>query len=155
MTEKERFSNTLARAFLLDRLINWVNRVRARQDLKHRLHVELETVRGKVSPQTDSVVMLYPDIWDSAVSSGELGLLDANEVVKLAEVYRFVKGTQYEAEWVRRSIEEYNNVPATEKERRDWLKDRFTFLWARHNERGEKLTTRIDEIFQDEQLWDC
>ena len=138
--------------FALDRWIEQIKDNRVNKDFRSLIRDELTDIRGKIYPQTESVFMLYPEIWDSLISSGVIRLLSSEQVTKLSKVYKFIKGTQYEAEWVRRAIEEFNNTPESEKERRQWLENRYRGLWDRHNERGKKLSKEIDEILK-EKWW--
>lgn len=138
--------------FGLDRKIEQRKNNRIKRDFLPLIHYELTEIKGKIYPQTETVNMLYPEIWDSLISSGVIRLLSSEQVTKLSKVYRFIKGTQFEAEWVRRAIEEYNNVPPAEKERRQWLKNRFSELWLRHNERGKGLSKEIEDILK-EKWW--
>jgi hypothetical protein len=140
-------------AFSLDRAIDWINRRRDRKKLLRNLHTELVETKTKLFPKTQSVVLLYPDMWDSAISSGATSLLSSDQIVKLAKVYRYIKGTHYEAEWVRRAIEEFNNVPRAEKEKKQWLRIRYEELWDRHFNRGKDLSNRIESILR-EKWWD-
>jgi hypothetical protein len=50
---------------------------------------------------TGDAYRLYPDIWDSAIASGKLYLLEPEQQTKLTNVYRIIKGTDYEAVRVR------------------------------------------------------
>ena len=138
--------------FALDRKIERIKHNRVKRDFLTLIHDELTEIKGKISPQTKSVLMVYPDVWDSLISSGVIRLLSSEQVTRLSKVYKSIKGTQYEAEWVRRAIEEYNNVPPSEKERRQWLKNRFSELWLRHNERGKGLSKEIEDILK-EKWW--
>jgi len=138
--------------FGLNRRIDAQKDERDKKDLLRDLRDELEETKRKIFPQTESVLMLYPETWDSATSSGRIRVLNSEQVRKLSKVYRDIKGTQYEAEWVRRAVEEFNNVPETEKERRKWLKKRYSDLWARQLERGKELSVEIEEILK-EKWW--
>jgi len=138
--------------FGLDRKIEQIKNNRIKRDYLTLIHYELEEIKGKIYPQVKSVNMLYPEIWDSLISSGIIRLLSSEQVTKLSKVYRFIKGTQFEAEWVRRAIEEYNNVSLSERERKLWLLGRCTALRLRHDERGEKLSKQIEDILK-EKWW--
>lgn len=139
-------------AFVLDRVVDWGYRRRDRRKLKSDLQNELLEIKGKLFPKTKSVLALYPDIWDSAVSSGVIRLLSSDQTIKLTRVYSYIKGTHFEAEWVRRAIEEFNSVPPAEKERKQWLEIRFKELWDRHLKRGKDLNGRIEDLLK-EKWW--
>ncbi len=138
--------------FSLNRRIDARKDEQDKKDLLRDLRDELEETKRKIFPQTESVLMLYPETWDSATSSGRIRVLNSEQVRKLSKVYRDIKGTQYEGEWVRRAVEEFNNVPETEKERRKWLEKRYSDLWARQLERGKELSVEIEEILK-EKWW--
>lgn len=70
----------------------------------------------------------------------------------MSNVYKYAKGHLFEAEWVRRAVEEFNSVPEADKERRKWLENRFKELWFRHFKNGKELTKRIDDLLK-EKWW--
>ena len=136
----------------LDRIREQRKKNQNKKDLLHQLHTELEEIKTKLFPQTKSVLMLYPDIWNSAISSGQIRLLNSEQITKFTKVFRFIRGTQYEAERVRDAIEEYNSVHVGERKRKAWLENRYKELWARHNKRGEQLSLEIENILK-EKWW--
>ncbi|MDH5780895.1 MAG: hypothetical protein OEZ29_09920, partial [Candidatus Bathyarchaeota archaeon] len=71
---------------------------------------EIEETRQKL---VGMGYLLYPDIWDSAISSGQIRLLNSEQVTILAEVYRFIKGTAYEAKRVRDFVEDRRRATGT------------------------------------------
>ena len=154
--EWPRFAATLLGVFLAligKMLVDWVYRGRERRKLKHLLRSELVDITGRLYPKTGSVLALYPDIWDSAISSGAVRLLSLGQTIKLTRVYGYIKGTHFEAEWVRRVIEEFNSVLPTEKEKRQWLATYVKILRDKHNERGKDLSQRIEALLKEE-WWD-
>jgi len=130
-------------AFLFDRLIDWNNRKRNKKNLLRDLHDELKEIRGKLRGQ---VFLLYPDIWDSAISSGQIRLLTSEQVTKLATVYRFIKGTDYEAMRVRDAKED------SERESNVRTLNRLRELLIAHKSRESNCRKRIDAILQ-EKWW--
>jgi len=138
--------------FALDRAMEKQKDNEVRRAFLALIHDELTEIKGKIPPQTTGVYMLYPEVWDSLVASGIIRLLSSEQVTKLTKVYRNVKGTQYEAEWVRRAVEEFNNVPESENQKREWLKNRYNELWNRHLERGNELTKEIENLLK-EKWW--
>jgi len=68
------------------------------------LHTELKEIRKKLTGKGN---LLFPDIWNSAVSSGQVRLLNSEQVTKLAKVYRAIKGQEYEAKRLRDVAEDY------------------------------------------------
>jgi len=137
-------------AFTLDRAIDMYYNRRDRRDLLRDLHNELEETKGKL---TGAASMLYPDIWDSAISSGQIRLLKSEQVTKLARVYRYIKGTQYEAMRLRDAAEDYRR-----KTSRGIVKAELHLRWQSYSvaqlEREEELRKRIDEILK-EKWWNC
>jgi hypothetical protein len=73
-----------------------------RNDLFNNLNVELKEIEGMLGRND----RLFFDIWDSAISSGQLMLLHSEQVIKLSRVYRLVKICDYEAQTLRRVREE-------------------------------------------------
>ena len=117
-----------------------------RKDLLRDLHDELEEIKGKL---TGKAFMLYPDIWDSAISSGQIRLLNSEQVTKLAKVYRQIKGTEYEAQWVRRAGEDHRSCDTP---LRDKLWRRWNTLSNIQRDREKKLRAEIDELLE-EKWW--
>ena len=74
----------------------------------------------------------HPDIWDSAIASGKLYLLDPEQQTKLTNVYRIIKGTDYEAVRVRDAKEDFEITHSNES-RNNW-----SILSSRHTERMQK-----------------
>ena len=86
---------------------------------------------------------LYPDIWDSAISSGQIRLLNSEQVTILAEVYRFIKGTAYEAKRVRDFVEDRRRATGT-------ICGELTLSWKKmtisFQERKAQLREMIDGL---------
>ena len=122
---------------------------RVKNDFLALMRNELTEIKGKIPPQTKTPVMLYPEVWDSFVASGLMRMLSAEQVTKLSSVYRFVKGTRYEAEWVRRRVEEHEGLPDTMKAEKEFLHRRCTFLQESYERHGKQLTKEIDEILKE------
>lgn len=141
-------------AFNLDRVVDFQKSDRDKKDLKRLLHNELEYLKSRIYPQEkNSVYMLYPDIWDFAVSSGQLRLLDSEQVIKIVNVYRSVKGTSYEASRIRDAIEEFNNTHPVFTDQKQFLESRYKAMWQRHNQRMEDLTNDIEKLLK-ENWWE-
>jgi len=136
--------------FALDRKIEHVKDDRVRKDFLALMRNELTEIRGKIPPQTKTPLMLYPEVWDSFVSSGLMRLLTAEQVAKLSNVYRLVKGTQYEAEWVRQIVEELSRVPDVEKDEKQFLKERYILLRETYLRNGARLSEEIEKILKEE-----
>ena len=142
-------------AFSLDRVIDWIYRRRDRNDLLRDLREELEETKSKL---TGKGYMLCPDIWDSAISSGQIRLLNSEQVTKLARVYRYIKGTEYEAGRVRDLAEDYRRRERIEVEHGHvpWDSKPLKELWRdysiRQKSREEITRTMIEEILKEEWL---
>lgn len=139
-------------AFSFDRYIDLWKKERDKEYLLSDLYAELNEIKSKIYPQTKTIFMLYPEIWDSAKSSGELRLLDSEQSIKLTSVYRFIKGTEYEAKRVRDAIEDFNITDPVAKGEREWLEGRYKKLWAIHNKRMEQLNSEIEKLLK-EKWW--
>lgn len=138
--------------FALDRKIEGVKENRVREDFLALMRNELTETKGKIPPQTKTPVMLYPEVWDSFVASGLMRLLSAEQVVKLSSVYRFVKGTQYEAEWVRRRVEEHESIPDTMRAEKETSYRRYRLLQDAYERHGNQLSQQIEKILGEEWL---
>lgn len=138
--------------FTLDRRREQTKDDRIKKDFLALMRNELTEIRGKIPPQTKTPLMLYPEVWDSFVSSGLMRLLSAEQVTKLSSVYRLIKGTQYEAEWVRRVVEEHSSVPEFEKQKKEFLLERYKFLQDSYVRHGTQLSEEIEKILA-EKWW--
>ena len=139
-------------AFTLDRAIDMYYNRRDRRDLLRDLHNELEETKGKL---TGAASMLYPDIWDSAISSGQIRLLKSEQVTKLARVYRRIKGTQYEAMRLRDAAEDYRKMSKTPSpDASVQLHARWLDYSIAHKKREEETRKMIEEILN-EKWWNC
>jgi hypothetical protein len=138
--------------FALDRKIEQIKDNRVKRVFLNLVHDELNEIKSAIYPQTKDVCLYSPDIWDSIISSGVIRLFNSEQVNKLSNVYKYAKGHLFEAEWVRRALEECNSVPKIEKEKKEWLEKRLAELWSRYFERGEELNRRIEEILK-EKWW--
>jgi hypothetical protein len=135
-------------AFTFDRIIDRRKENHAKKDLLRNLCFELNELKSKL---TGAAYRLYPDIWDSAIASGQLSLLSSEQITKLTKVYSLVKGTDYEAIRVRDAEEAFksNNHPTTMK----YLRENWEGLSLAHFKRMEATRTAIDNILK-EKLWD-
>lgn len=132
-------------AFTLDRAIDWRKRSKERKALKCDLRNELEEIKGRL---TGKGHLHFPDIWDSAVSSGQIRLLNSGQVTKLASVYRDVKGIEYEAKRVRDLAEEYRLAKA-----KGHVSNDLEYLWSRYSttqkSREEELLNKIEKLLKE------
>jgi len=126
----------------------WRNE-QTKKDLLHNLREELEGIKSKLTGEGH---LHFPDIWDSAVSSGQILLLSSEQVTKLASVYRNVRGTEHEAKRVRDLAEEYRLVEA--KVGRRSVPEGLFNLWNKYSniqrDREKKLLKIIEELLKEE-----
>lgn len=135
-------------AFSLDRAIDWYKRREDRKHLLRDLRNELMEIKGKLTGEGN---LHFPDIWDSAVSSGQIRLLRSDQVMKLSSNYRDVKGIEYEAKRLRDLAEEYRLAQAKGQIPQD-----VGYLWGRYStvqkSREAELLRRIEELLK-EKWW--
>lgn len=137
----------------------------AKRTLLNDLHNELEYVKTRIYPQTTTNYIIYPDIWDSAKSSGDLRLLDSKQLIELTKIYYYIKSTSYYAERLRdideESIntsdasEEFEPFTKIEASRNDYylaLKERYRKMSGRHQRRMKQLDSRLDKVLK-EKRW--
>ena len=132
-------------AFMLDRGIDWYKNRQNKKDLLRDLRNELEGIRDKL---TGKGHLHFPDIWDSAISSGPIRLLESEQVRKLASVYRDVRGIEYEAMRVRDLAEEYRLAKAKGRVQSD-----LEYLWSNYSaiqkDSEKKLLAKIKGLLKE------
>lgn len=133
-------------AFMLDRGIEWYKKRRSKNDLLKDLHTELEESRDKA---TGDANLHFPDIWKSAISSGQIRLLDSEQVRKLAKVYREIQAVEYEAKWVRQAKEDLLTGDNRLKSR---LENRWKYYSQHQKTREKVLRKEIVELLK-EKWW--
>jgi hypothetical protein len=133
--------------FQLDRISDKNKDFQTKNDFLNLIHEELTEIRKKVYPQTRETYILYTDVWDSAVSSGVIRLLSTEQVGALSKIYKSIKGTSYEAEWVRRDFEELQGLPDDSSSKIPVL-IKCIGVRDRHYERMENLSKEIDGILK-------
>ncbi|HEY9756722.1 MAG TPA: hypothetical protein V6C97_16255 [Oculatellaceae cyanobacterium] len=133
--------------FSLDRVNDREKDIQTRTDFINLIHEELSDIKNKVYPQTKETYILYTDVWDSAVSSGVIRLFTTEQVRTLSKVYKSIKGTSYEAEWIRRDYEELESLPINSSAKAPvalkCIQNR-----DRHGQRMEGLSKEIDEVLK-------
>jgi hypothetical protein len=85
-------------AFSLDRYIDREKEQKARKELLRNIMEELERIKDELLGEAK---LLYTDIYDSAVTSGKLDLLNTEQLTKLTNVYRKIKEQEHEATRIR------------------------------------------------------
>ena len=137
-------------AFTLDRAIDEKKKRQDKKDLLRDLYTELEVIRSNLTGKGN---LHFPDIWESAISSGQIRLLESEQVRKLANIYHDVKGTEYEAIRCRDLAEEIRLEKT--KGHTQHLND-LTYLWSRYSsvlrDREKRLLTKIEEVLK-EKWW--
>ena len=132
--------------FAVDRFWEAEKNKLQRKDLLANLYVELKRISSILTQGN----LLYPMVWDSAVSSGELGLLTSEQVTKLANLYALIKGTEYEAKKVQDMKEDYKKAKGTPEAKR--LEMHWSLSWKNQSDREKELRQKIDEILT-EKWW--
>lgn len=116
-----------------------------RQNLLKDLQFELETIIDNLGKGN----LHFPDLWDSAISSGQIRLLESEQVRKLSSVYHDVKGAEYEAKWVRQAKEDHDTADTR-------LKQKLYNRWHKYSyiqiDREKKSLEKIRELLQ-EKWW--
>ena len=134
-------------AFMLDRLIDWRKDQKTKEELLRSLANELDRLKDTLTVEIKEVHRLFPNVWDSAIASGKLNLLDPKQLAKLAEVYRIIKETDYEAMRVRDAEDTFDETLSNEARRK------FGILNQRHIQRIQKTVESIDEVLKEN--WIC
>ena len=134
-------------AFLLDRFIDWRKEQQSKKELLKNLKIELNELKESL---VGDAYRLYPDVWDSAVSSGQLELLNSDQLNKLTKVYRKIKGTDYEAIRVRDAKEAFmqSNHPSVMTH----LQTYWTNISNKHFKRMAETISLIDEVLKESWL---
>ena len=91
-------------ALNLDDFFKERTKEKERKRLLADLKSELEEISQKLTGRGN---LLNPYIWDSAISSGQIRLLDSEQVRELSSIYRDIKSNEYEAIRCRDLGEEY------------------------------------------------
>jgi hypothetical protein len=136
--------------FSLDRFSDEQKDIQTKNDFLNLIQEELRDIKSKIYPQTRSVYLLYTDIWDSMISSGVIKLLTSQQVTELSSVYKFIKGTSYEAEWVRQDFEELESIPQNKKDEIECVNKKCVGLMEGHIKRMNELNKQIDEVLKKE-----
>ncbi len=111
---------------------------------------ELTEIRKMPSNDSTQFHILHTDIWDSMVSSGILSLLEPDQVIKLSALYRNIKDTSGEAEYFRKSWEEYQSIPDEEfRKKEDCVGKKLREQALSQKARLKNLHNRIDDLFRE------
>ncbi|MGD0204551.1 MAG: hypothetical protein ABSC20_11690 [Candidatus Bathyarchaeia archaeon] len=127
-------------AFMLDRVIDWRKEQQAKKELLKNLSCELNELKNSL---TKDAPKLYPDIWDSAVASGQLELLDSEQLTKLTNVYRKIKGTDYEGTRVRDAKDAFEETSSPD------ARKHYSIQSQAHEKRIEETKALIDEVLNE------
>jgi hypothetical protein len=112
---------------------------------------ELITIKNRISPQKNEILLLYTDAWDSMISSGLMRLLNAKQVLQLSRVYKEIKETSFEAERIRLNRDEWESTPNSDAEKKR-VYGKFAYNLNKHYERMANLSNLIDEVLKEEWL---
>jgi hypothetical protein len=88
-------------AFSLDRYIDLWKNENERKKLLLDLRLELDTITEQIKPllnRLDLPVIFYSDIWDSAISSGQLRLLSSEQLMQFSRLYKLIRENNVTAE---------------------------------------------------------
>jgi len=127
-------------AFTLDRLIDWRKDQKAKQELLRNLACELNRLKDTL---TEEVHRLFPNIWDSAIASGKLDLLNPQELPKLTDVYRVIKETDYEAMRVRDAKEAFEETHSND------ARVNYSILNQAYTQRMQDTRKLIDNVLKE------
>ncbi len=127
-------------AFMLDRAIDWRKKQQAKKELLKNLACELNRVKDSLTGEAKG---LYPDVWDSTIASGKLDLLNSKQLMKLTNVYRKIKETDYEATTVRGAKTAFDLTLS------DDARKILSALSIGHNSRMEETRKLIDEVLKE------
>lgn len=97
--------------------------------------------------------LFYPDIWDSAVASGQLRLLNSDQTRVLTNVYRDIRRIGYDST----RLEEFDEkIRLAEAKGQRGLVDDLSFqrspIDARKKNRQKRLLIKLDNIMKEEWL---
>jgi hypothetical protein len=85
-------------AFSLNRLVDWQKDQEIKKDVLRDIHYELVETQKKLGHW---VPLLYTYVWDSVVVSGQIRLLNSEQIEKLIRVYKLIKETHFESQRIR------------------------------------------------------
>lgn len=138
-------------AFMLDRFIDWRKDQKTKTSYLKLIHQELYDIRVFASAEiqyTGQLRSLYTDIWDSMVSSGDLCLLDAEQVLTLSTLYKHIKGAAFELEWFRKVADQYATIPDAEINMKKMFKNKLEEGIQIQMDKLKALQAEIDDVFQ-------
>lgn len=134
-------------AFDLDRFFESVRDKERKRRLLKDLRDELKRAITYIYPAADNTYLVYPDIWDAKIYSGEIKLLKSNELTQFADIYRKIKGIDYEAARLRDTENLWKQTPPEEATIKPYLEKRVQYLLNRHVERCTGVTEDIGKLF--------
>ena len=135
--------------FNIDRTIKKKGRKEDKTKLENALRTEFGIIKG-----TPLEKGIYPDIWDSAKSSGRLdNLLNIDQVIKLAQIYRSIRELDIERKKVKQYQEDYETSASGRGVTRKDLYERWKGWELTHKTNTQNLNQQIEKILQDRKLW--
>jgi hypothetical protein len=137
-------------AFVLDRIIDKEKEQKARKELLRNLMNELKRIKDEL---TGEAKLLYPDIYDSAVSSGKLDLLNMEQLTKLTNVYRKIKQQEYETMLLRDKKDVYeDNKDVYDKAHNLKTRIELAKLSNKNEHRETALKETIEKLLEEQWL---
>ncbi len=120
-----------------------------KEDLCRDLRDELREIQRTIGKE----VMFFPDIWDSAIASGQLRLLSSDQTIVLTNVYRDVRRIQDDALRIRELDEKIRLAKAhSDFDKLDDLVFQKSPIEAIKKDREKKLLTKLENILKEDWL---
>ena len=133
-------------AFNLNRHLESRKQEQVKNDLLCDICDELKESRDKLNGNSN---LHFPDIWKSAISSGQVRLLSSEQVRKISSVYEQIQAIEYEAKWVKQTKEDFETC---EPNLSNKLAMRHGKLAAIQIDHEKKLRIKIEELLK-EKWW--
>lgn len=145
----------LLATFLLDRWNDRRKRNRTKEDFLRLIRDELEEKERRLANPDACGNLLYPFMWDSLVSSGIVRLLTREQISQLKGVYKWTEGLDYEAKRLRDTSMDYEKARCRGVELEIVnFRNRWIGYSDRTRRRERNLRARINELLQNERLWE-
>jgi hypothetical protein len=136
-------------AFWMDKRKEAIKKEKDKQDLLADLKSELEEIHSRL---TGKGQLLFPDIWQSAISSGQIRLLESEQVRKLSKVYREVQVIEDDAKWFRQAKEDMDTAITRSAEEMSEIVLRWTKLSKFQVRKEKELRKEIEGLLEEDWL---
>jgi hypothetical protein len=130
-------------AFLLDRIIEREKERETKKELLRNFSHELNRIKGELNEEAN---LLYPDIYESALTSGRLNLLNTEQITKITNVYGKIREQEHEAMRLRDAKEVYEQTKSKKVELA-WLE-----LRVENIHREKDIIKTIEEVMKENWL---